>query len=61
MNFYIIDNKIGPGTIIKLVRSGEVIPHILEVIKSSKEPQLPNISYKCNDLFILSKQKFSIS
>jgi NAD-dependent DNA ligase len=40
---YVWDNCIGPGAEIKLVRSGDVIPHIIEVTKpsSSKTPQFP--------------------
>ena len=49
---YIVDNKIGPGTIIKLVRSGEVIPHILQIIKHSKHPQMPDINYIWNDTHV---------
>ena len=41
---YISDNNIGPNTIIKLVRSGDVIPHILQVIKSTKA-KMPTIEY----------------
>jgi len=37
---YIIDNSIGPNTEIELIRSGDVIPYIKKVIKSTK-PQLP--------------------
>ena len=33
---YIVDNKIGPGTIVKIIRSGDVIPKIIEIIKSTK-------------------------
>ena len=32
---YIYDNNIGPGAIIKLVRSGDVIPYIEGIVKSS--------------------------
>lgn len=32
---YIKDNKIGPGTKIKIIRSGDVIPYIMEIIKST--------------------------
>jgi NAD-dependent DNA ligase len=40
---YIVDNEIGPGAIVKLVRSGDVIPYIVAVIKGSKNgPQLPD-------------------
>lgn len=39
---FIKDNMIGPGSIIKISRSGEVIPHILGVVKQSIEPSLPD-------------------
>ena len=39
---YIYDNNIGTGTIVKIIRSGDVIPNILEVIKPSKEPTMPD-------------------
>lgn len=47
---YVVDNNLGPGSVIKIVRSGDVIPHILEVIKpsSSGKPKMPDISYKWN-------------
>jgi NAD-dependent DNA ligase len=41
---YIKDNNIGPNTIIKLVRSGDVIPHILQVIKPTKA-KMPDIDF----------------
>lgn len=43
---YIKDNKIGPGTIIKLVRSGDVIPHILDIVKPSKNPKFPDMDWE---------------
>jgi DNA ligase (NAD+) len=45
---YILDNNIGPNTIIKLVRSGDVIPNIVKVIKSTKA-KMPNIDYRWTD------------
>jgi len=39
---YIVDNKIGPGAIITVVRSGDVIPYIVDVVKPAKKPSLPN-------------------
>jgi NAD-dependent DNA ligase len=30
---FVFENKIGPGAVIKFTRSGEVIPHILEILK----------------------------
>lgn len=42
---YIMDNKIGPGAKIRVIRSGEVIPHILEVVKKAKKAQMPDMDY----------------
>ena len=44
---YIVDNNIGPGAKIKVVKSGDIIPYILKVIKGSiSGPQMP--PYKCH-------------
>ena len=48
---YIEDNQIGPKSIIKLTRSGDVIPFIVEVIKKTKA-QMPDISYKWNETHV---------
>jgi NAD-dependent DNA ligase len=47
---FIKDHVLGPGSVIKLVRSGDVIPYIMEVIKpaASGEPKMPKIPYKWN-------------
>ena len=39
---YIVDNNIGVGSVIQVVRSGDVIPKVLKVIKPSKEPKMPD-------------------
>lgn len=39
---YILDNKIGPKAKLLLTRSGDVIPHILKVITSANEAQMPD-------------------
>lgn len=39
---YIRDNKINKGSIIKITRSGEVIPYIAEVVKPSKVGAMPD-------------------
>ena len=44
---YINENNIGPGTKIEIIRSGEVIPHIVNVIKATKA-QMPTIAYHWN-------------
>lgn len=47
---FIVKNKIGIGSIIKIQRSGDVIPHIVAVLKSAdnNEPLMPSIPYKWN-------------
>lgn len=42
---FIVDNKIGVGSLIKLVRSGDVIPHIVSVIEPASQPLMPGIDY----------------
>lgn len=46
---FIQNNKIGVGAIIKIVRSGDVIPHILNVTVPAPEPKMPTQSYKWNN------------
>lgn len=47
---YIVTNKLGPGTVVKLIRSGDVIPKIIEIKSGQVEiPQLPTIKYKWNE------------
>lgn len=41
---FVVKNKIGPGTIVSIIRSGQVIPHILKVVKGTT-PKLPNVPY----------------
>jgi NAD-dependent DNA ligase len=45
---FIKDNKIGPGSVVKIVRSGDVIPHIMEVTKSTKA-KMPKGDYEWTD------------
>jgi NAD-dependent DNA ligase len=46
---FIKDNHIGVGTMITLIRSGDVIPYIKSVTIPSKEPKMPSVPYKWND------------
>jgi NAD-dependent DNA ligase len=43
---YIVDNKIGPGTEIQIIKSGDVIPYIYKIIKCSASAQMPDESIK---------------
>jgi DNA ligase (NAD+) len=46
---FIVDNKIGVGSIIKLIRSGDVIPHIASVIQPAVAPLLPAVPFIWNE------------
>jgi NAD-dependent DNA ligase len=46
---FIEDNKIGVGTIIEIIRSGDVIPHIRAVKVPALKPMMPSVPYKWND------------
>ena len=48
---FIERNGIGPGAIVSITRSGEVIPFIVKVIKKVK-PQMPDIPYKWNETHV---------
>jgi DNA ligase (NAD+) len=51
---YIVDNKINKGTELKIIKSGDVIPYIYEIIKHSEEPQMPsnNIKWHWNETHV---------
>ena len=49
---FIEDNKIGVGAVIKLIRSGDVIPHILSVVVPASKPQMPTVPYEWNDTHV---------
>ena len=49
---FIVDNNIGVGAIISLVRSGDVIPHIMAVVKPAPEPMMPEVEYKWNSTHV---------
>lgn len=45
---YIKDNNIGKGTVLSIVKSGDVIPYIQAIIKSTKY-NLPDVDFTWND------------
>ena len=49
---FINDNKIGVGSTIELIRSGDVIPYIRKVIVPAEEPRMPSIPFKWNDTHV---------
>lgn len=46
---FIQDNSIGIGAVISLIRSGDVIPHITEVIQPATTPKMPTQPYIWNE------------
>jgi NAD-dependent DNA ligase len=49
---FINDNKIGIGSVVELIRSGDVIPYIRKVIVPAEEPKMPSVPYKWNETHI---------
>jgi NAD-dependent DNA ligase len=56
---YIVKNNIGIGSKLAIIRSGDVIPHIKEVITQSSKPLMPDIPYiwKGKDILLDSNKK----
>lgn len=50
---------LGPGAKVKLIRSGKVIPYIMEILKPAKKPKLPDVQYKINGVEFVAKTKTS--
>lgn len=46
---YIKNNKIGPGAVVEICKSGEIIPDIQSVVKTSDEFKLPSICPFCGE------------
>lgn len=45
---FIVEQRIGIGALIQLIRSGDVIPHITAVIQPAAQPLLPTFPYEWN-------------
>lgn len=46
---FVDSNKLGKGAKIKIIRSGDVIPYIMEVVEPAKKADMPNIPYEWNE------------
>ena len=46
---FINDNKVGVGSVIEFIRSGDVSPHIRKVTIPSEHAKMPSVPYKWND------------
>jgi NAD-dependent DNA ligase len=49
---FIFNNKIGIGSTIELIRSGDVIPHIKAVTVPAPEAKMPSVPFKWNDTHV---------
>jgi len=49
---FIEENKIGVGALIRLMRSGDVIPHIISVVQPAEQPQMPTVPYEWNNTHV---------
>ena len=49
---FIENNKIGVGSLIELIRSGDVIPYIRKVVVPAEQAKMPGIPYKWNDTHV---------
>lgn len=43
---YVVDNKLGKGAVIELIRSGDVIPKITKIIQPAKKIDFPDIEWR---------------
>lgn len=39
---YVVDNNLGPGAKVKILRSGDIIPKIVQVVRPASKPDLPS-------------------
>ncbi len=46
---YVVENSLGPGAIVRVIRAGNVIPKIVSVIQPSPNIKMPDVKYKWND------------
>jgi len=49
---FINDHKVGIGSVVELIRSGDVIPHIRKVVVPAEQAKMPSVSYKWNDTHV---------
>ena len=49
---FIKDNKIGIGSVVEIIRSGDVIPYIKKIVVEAEEAKMPSVPYKWNDTHV---------
>jgi NAD-dependent DNA ligase len=45
---FVEEKNLGIGAVVKIIRSGDVIPYIMDVTQPAPEPKMPNEEYKWN-------------
>ena len=57
---FIVKNKLGVGAVVKIIRSGDVIPYIMETISPASIISMPDVEYEWNntniDIIIKNKE-----
>ena len=46
---FIVDNLLGAGAQVEIIRSGDVIPKVIKIIKPANKPDMPTYKYKWNE------------
>ena len=49
---FINENKIGVGSVVQIIRSGDVIPHISKVIIHAEQAKMPSVPFKWNNTHV---------
>jgi len=49
---FINENKIGVGSVVQIIRSGDVIPHIQKVIVPAEQAKMPSVPFKWNNTHV---------
>ena len=54
---FVEKNNLGVGALVKLIRSGDVIPHIMEVVEPAEKIKWPEVDYEWTDKHVDIKLK----
>ena len=49
---FVEQHKLGIGAVVKLIRSGDVIPHIMEVVEKASQAKMPDEDYEWNSTHV---------
>jgi DNA ligase (NAD+) len=57
----VLERQIGPGAVIKIVRSGKVIPYIVDVLVPSADVHIPEGIWKGTDIYTKTSQSTTVN